>query len=56
MRKMEESLKETLILLASQKYSQTAFNEMRIIIKSVGFQGAKNSRTLVVDTSLPPNF
>ena len=56
MRKMEESLKETLILLASQKYSQTAFNEMRIIITSVGFQGAKNSRTLVVDTSLPPNF
>lgn len=49
------SLKETLILLASQKYSQTAFNEMRIILKSVGFTGAKNSRTLVVDTSLPPS-
>lgn len=49
------SLKETLILLASQKYSWTAFNKMRIILKSVGFTGARNSRTLVVDTSLPPN-
>ena len=28
---------------------------MRIILKSVGFTGAKNSRTLVVDTSLPPS-
>lgn len=28
---------------------------MRIILKSVGFTGARNSRTLVVDTSLPPN-